>query len=233
MGEQYFNSEINEYKKMEEKTFGYTKQLYWDFAIGLQKVDGLTPSKYLLSNLHYNINGKITDEELELMLKKYYSDKDLQNKKISEERECDLVSSRIVSLINDSSFSLHPTSLKTIHKYLFDDIYEFAGKYRNYNITKEEIILNGDTVRYFPYIQIEDTLAYDFNEEKEFNYSNLSKEEIVKHIAKFTSRIWEVHPFGEGNTRTTAVLIVKYLKSLGFDVNNDLFKENSIYLEML
>lgn len=229
MDEQYFNSEINDYKKMEEKTFGYTKQLYWDFAIGLQKVDGLTPSKYLLSNLQDNINGKITDEELELMLKKYYSDKDLRNKEISEERECDLVSSRIVSLINDSSFSLHPTSLRTIHKYLFDDIYEFAGKYRNYNITKEEIILNGDTVRYFPYIQIEDTLAYDFNEEKEFDYSNLSKAEIVKHIAKFTSRIWEVHPFGEGNTRTTAVLIVKYLKSLGFDVNNDLFKENSIY----
>lgn len=229
MCEKYFDSGINEYKKIEERKYGYTKQLYWNFAIGLQKVDGLTPSKYLLDNLQDNINGKITDEQLELMLKKYYSDKDLQDRKISEERECDLVSSRIVSLINDSSFSLHPTSLKTIHKYLFEDVYEFAGKYRNYNIVKEEIILNGDTVRYFPYIQIEDTLAYDFNEEKEFNFSNLSQEQVVKHIAKFTSRIWEVHPFGEGNTRTTAVFIVKYLKSLGFDINNDLFKEHSVY----
>ncbi len=229
MSEELFNSELNEYKKTDEKKVGYIKQLYWNLALGLQKVDGLTPSKYLLENLENNINGKISDEEFEIMLKKYYSDKNLNDKEISEEYECDLVSSRIVNLVSDDNFSLHPTSLKTIHKYLFDGIYEFAGKYRNYNISKEEIILNGDTVRYFPYIQIEDTLDYDFKEEKEFNYSNLTKEEIIKHIANFTSRIWEVHPFGEGNTRTTAVLIVKYLRSLGFDVNNNLFKENSVY----
>ena len=229
MNEQNFNSELIEYKKIKNKSNSYIKQLYWNFAIGLQKVDGLTPSEYLIKNIEKNIDGKISNEDFELMLKKYYSTKDLRNKEISEEYECDLVSTRIVNLISDDSFSLHPTSLKSIHKYLFQDIYGFAGKYRDYNISKEEVILNGDTVRYFPYIQIEDTLAYDFNEEKEFSYSNLSKEEMVKHIAKFTSRIWEVHPFGEGNTRTTAVLIVKYLKSLGFSVNNDLFKEHSVY----
>lgn len=229
MNEQNFNSELIEYKKIKNKSNSYIKQLYWNFAIGLQKVDGLTPSEYLIKNIEKNIDGKISNEDFELMLKKYYSTKDLRNKEISEEYECDLVSTRIVNLISDDSFSLHPTSLKSIHKYLFQDIYGFAGKYRDYNISKEEAILNGDTVRYFPYIQIEDTLAYDFNEEKEFSYSNLPKEEMVKHIAKFTSRIWEVHPFGEGNTRTTAVLIVKYLKSLGFSVNNDLFKEYSVY----
>lgn len=229
MEEQKFNSELNEYKIIENKKDGYTKQLYWNLAIGLQQVDGLTPSNYLLDLSKKHINDEITNEELEIMLKKYYSTKNISDKKVSNEKECDLVSARIVELISDDTFSLHPTSLKVIHKYLFDGIYDFAGKYRTYNISKEEVILNGNSVRYFDYIQIEQALDYDFNEEKKFDYSNLTLEEVVKHIATFTSRVWEVHPFGEGNTRTTAVLIVKYLRSLGYKVDNDLFKEHSIY----
>lgn len=229
MEEQKFNSELNEYKIIENKKDRYTKQLYWNLAIGLQQVDGLTPSNYLLDLSKKHINDEITNEELEIMLKKYYSTKNISDKKVSNEKECDLVSARIVELISDDTFSLHPISLKVIHKYLFDGIYDFAGKYRTYNISKEEVILNGDSVRYFDYIQIEQALDYDFNEEKKFDYSNLTLEEVVKHIATFTSRIWEVHPFGEGNTRTTAVLIVKYLGSLGYKVDNDLFKEHSIY----
>ena len=229
MEEQQFNSELNEYKIVETKQDGYTKQLYWNLAIGLQQVDGLTPSEYLLELSKKHIDGEITNEELEIMLKKYYATKSTADKKVSDEKECDLVSARIVELISDDSFSLHPTSLKVIHKYLFDGIYDFAGKYRTYDISKEEVILNSDTVRYFPYIQIEQALDYDFNEEKKYDYSNLSLEDVVKHIATFTSRIWEVHPFGEGNTRTTAVLIVKYLRSLGYTVDNDLFKEHSVY----
>lgn len=229
MEEQKFNSELNEYKIIENKKDGYTKQLYWNLAIGLQQVDGLTPSNYLLDLSKKHINDEITNEELEIMLKKYYSTKNISDKKVSNEKECDLVSARIVELISDDTFSLHPTSLKVIHKYLFDGIYDFAGKYRTYNISKEEVILNGNSVRYFDYIQIEQALDYDFNEEKKFDYSNLTLEEVVKHIATFTSRVWEVHPFGEGNTRTTAVLIVKYLRSLGYKVDNDLFKEHSVY----
>lgn len=229
MEEQKFNSEFNEYKIVENKNDRYTKQLYWNLAIGLQQVDGLTPSEYLLDLSKKHINGEITNEELEVMLKQYYSTKSISDKKVSDEKECDLVSARIVELISDDTFSLHPTSLKVIHKYLFDGIYDFAGKYRTYNISKDEIILNGDSAGYFDYIQIEEALDYDFNEEKKFDYSNLTIEEVVKHIATFTSRLWEVHPFGEGNTRTTAVLIVKYLRSLGYKVDNDLFKEHSVY----
>ena len=229
MEEQKFNSELNEYKIVKNKKDGYTKQLYWNLAIGLQQVDGLTPSEYLLNLSKKHINGEITNEELKVMLKQYYSTKNISDKKVSDEKECDLVSTRIVELISDDTFSLHPTSLKVIHKYLFDEIYDFAGKYRTYNISKEEVILNGDSAGYFDYIQIEEALNYDFNKEKKFDYSNLTIEEVVKHIATFTSRVWEVHPFGEGNTRTTAVLIVKYLRSLGYKVDNDLFKEHSVY----
>lgn len=229
MSEEKFNSELNEYKIITSDESGYNKQLYWDFAIGLQKVDGLTPSEYLLELILKNTNDEIDTPGVELMLKKYYATKNLNDKKVREEMECDLVSTRIVSLVSDDSFSLHPTSLKYIHKYLFDGIYDFAGKYRTNNIAKDEIILNGDTVRYFPHMQIEEALNYDFDEEKSFSYADLSLDEVVKHISKFSSRIWEVHPFNEGNTRTTAVLIVKYLRSLGYNVNNDLFKEHSIY----
>lgn len=229
MEEQKFNSELNEYKIVDNKKDGYTKQLYWNLAIGLQQVDGLTPSEYLLDLSKKHINSEITNEELEIMLKQYYSTKSISDKKVSDEKECDLVSARIVELISDDTFSLHPTSLKAIHKYLFDGIYDFAGKYRTYNISKEEVILNGDSAGYFEYIQIEQVLDYDFNEEKKFDYSKLTLEEVVKHIATFTSRVWEVHPFGEGNTRTTAVLIIKYLRSMGYKVNNDLFKDHSVY----
>ena len=126
--EKYFDSELNEYKIIKETESGYFKQLYWDFAIGLQKVDGLTPSKYLIDISNKNINDEISDEQVEILLKKYYSDKNLKNEQINNERECDLVSSRIVSLINEGGFSFHPTTLKSIHKYLFNEIYQFFQK---------------------------------------------------------------------------------------------------------
>ena len=132
-------------------------------------------------------------------------------------------------MLEDKSFGFNPITLKNIHKYLFKDIYDFAGNYRNYNITKKEDILNGDTVKYVNYQDIESYFDYDFKEEKEFDYSKLNNDELIKHIAKFTSSIWQVHPFGEGNTRTTAVFIEKYLNNMGFDVNNDMFKEHSLY----
>lgn len=149
--------------------------------------------------------------------------------KYGREKECDLVSLRIAQILEDKSFGFNPIAIKNIHKYLFKDIYDFAGNYREYNITKEENILNGDTVTYVDYKNVDEYLSYDFKEEKEFDYSKLNKDEIIKHFAKFTSSIWQVHPFGEGNTRTTAVFIEKYLNNMGFDVNNDMFTKYSLY----
>lgn len=135
----------------------------------------------------------------------------------------------MLGLLEDKSFGFSPITLKNIHRYLFKDIYSFAGQYRNYNITKKEDILNGDTVKYVNYQDIESYFDYDFKEEKEFDYSRLNNNELIEHIAKFTSSIWQVHPFGEGNTRTTAVFIEKYLNNMGFNVNNDMFKDKSLY----
>jgi len=227
--EKELNGELNTYEKVEETKDTYTKQLYWNMAIGLQQVDGLTPSKYLVELANDNIDGKISNYEIEELLNKYYAKQNMADKKVTDEHECDLVSTRIVELLNDNNFSFRPTTLKVIHEYLFKGIYDFAGKYRTYNITKDEPILKDDTVIYSSYNEIETTLEYDFKQEMEYDYSKLSLQEQIEHIVDFTSRVWQVHAFGEGNTRTVAVMIEKYLRSLGYNVNNDLFKENSVY----
>lgn len=188
-----------EYKKVEETKYSSTKQLYWNMAIGLQQVDGLTPSSYLKELVTKNIEGKISNYEVEESLHNYYKTKNLNDKKISNERECDLVSTRIVELLNDNSFSFRP------------------------------IILQNETVNYADYNEIEKVLEYDFKEEIKYDYSKLTLQEQIEHLVIFTSSIWQIHPFEEGNTRTVAVMIEKYLRSLGYKINNDLFKEHSLY----
>ncbi len=205
------------------------KQEYWNTGIGLNKVDNLEPSKYLIDLSKKNINGELKYSEVENLLKTYYETQNQSDISIQREKECDIVSLRIAQLLEDKSFGFSPVALKNIHKFLFKDIYDFAGNYRKYNITKKEEILNGDTVKYVNYQDIESYIEYDFKEEKDFDYSKLNKDELISHIIKFTSSIWQIHPFGEGNTRTIAVFIEKYLNSIGFNINNDMFKNNSLY----
>lgn len=205
------------------------KQEYWNTGIGLNKVDNLEPSKYLIDLSKKNINGELKYSEVENLLKTYYEAQNQNDISIKREKECDIVSLRIAQLLEGKSFGFSPVALKNIHKFLFKDIYDFAGDYRNYNITKKEEILNGDTVKYVNYQDIESYIEYDFKEEKDFDYSKLNKDELISHIVKFTSSIWQIHPFGEGNTRTTAVFVEKYLNSMGFNINNDMFKDNSLY----
>lgn len=212
-----------------EITDSKKKQEYWATGIGLNKVDNLEPSKYLIDLSKKNINGELKYHEVEEALKTYYKGQDTSSIEIQREKECDLVSLRIAQLLEDKSFGFSPITLKNIHRYLFKDIYDFAGNYREYNISKKELILNGETVKYVNYQEIENYFEYDFKEEKDFDYSKLNNDELIKHIAKFTSTIWQVHPFGEGNTRTTAVFIEKYLNNMGFTVNNDMFKNKSLY----
>ena len=205
------------------------KQEYWNTGIGLNKVDNLEPSKYLIDLSKKNINGELKYSEVENLLKTYYETQNQSDISIQREKECDIVSLRIAQLLEDKSFGFSPVALKNIHRFLFKDIYDFAGNYRNYNITKKEEILNGDTVKYVNYQDIESYIEYDFKEEKDFDYSKLNKDELISHIIKYTSSIWQIHPFGEGNTRTIAVFIEKYLNSIGFNINNDMFKNNSLY----
>jgi len=204
------------------------KKMLWDVSFGLQKADYLQPSSYMLSLAEDHIEGKLTLNEIENLLYRHYEEETPEQKK-HRLKEADLVSTRINRLLGEGGFSLNPGGLKAIHRFLFKDIYDHAGTFRDVNLTKGEPILGMQTVKYANYFMIEDTYAYDFAEEKKTRYGNMSKKDVVEHIAKFTSSIWQVHPFKEGNTRTTAVFIERYLNSLGFGVNNEPFKDHSLY----
>ena len=213
----------------EVKPSGYIKQLQWEMAIGLQKVDNLEPSSYLEKLMDENISGKLTVEDIEKGLRSYYEEKGKKQEINYNELECDFVVTRIVELLSIDNFELSVDYLKYIHKYLFQDIYEFAGEFKDRNWSKKEPILNRDTALYGDYKTVKESLEYDISLEKEKKYKEMSIVEVIENITKFSSSIWQVHPFREGNTRTTALFIEKYLISLGFNVDNTLFKDKSVY----
>lgn len=228
MSEKELDSSINSYQ---EKTYpkNYIKQLQWDMAIGLQQVDNLKPSKYLEKISKKNIFGELTIKEVEKSLREYYTTKEAQKDIKRNEMECDFVSMRIVELLEQDNFELSVDYLKSIHKYIFQDVYEFAGEFRKIDFSKNEKILNNDSVAYGDCKTLNESLEYDISLEKEKNYKNMNIVEVIKNITDFSSSIWQVHPFREGNTRTTAVFIQKYLISLGYKVDNSLFKDKSVY----
>ncbi|MDR2620225.1 MAG: Fic family protein [Propionibacteriaceae bacterium] len=200
----------------------------WRAAIGLQQVDGLTPSEYLVETAKRNIAGEIDSYQVRELLDDYYQAKPTS---VAAERseEADKVSARIAEILAEKAFTFSPAAYVAIHQRLFNGVYEFAGKIRDYNISKAEWVLDGDTVYYAAADSIRATLDYDFAQEKAFTYQGLNQAEIVAHIAQFVSGLWQIHAFGEGNTRTTAVFVIKYLRTLGFNVNNELFAQHSWY----
>ena len=225
----------------------------WQTAIGLQQVDWLTPSKYLYETAKRNIDGEITIEEAKQLIDSYYETRQGRIREDDDAEEADKVSVRIREILAEKTFSFTPDLLLSIHKRLFSGVFYKvkAGHFRDYNISKREWVLDGESVLYANADMIRQTLEYDFGQEKAFDYSKLSREEAVKHLTRFIANIWQIHPFGDalvpqgtnvnnfhsckrrgaayGNTRTTAVFTIKYLISLGFDVNNEPFEKNSWY----
>lgn len=205
------------------------KSYAWSTAIGLQAVDGLKPSKYLIDTAIQNIEGKITMKEAQGLIDSYYKESSVHLSDDERTEEADKVSSRIAGILSETAFSFSPNEYISIHRKLFQGIYKHAGKIRDYNITKKEWVLDGATVMYGSASELRATIEYDFSQEKEFSYKGLSMDEIINHLAVFISRLWQIHIFGEGNTRTTAVFFIKYLRTLGFSATNDIFAENAWY----
>ena len=200
----------------------------WHTAIGLQAVDGLETSEYLAHTAARNIEGEISFDEVSALLQAYYKENPARDAGDRTE-EADKVSARIAALLSERAFSFTPNEYLSIHKSLFAGIFSHAGCIRGYNITKKEWVLNGATVLYGSATELQATLNYDLSEERKFSYKNLSMSEVIHHLAIFISRLWQIHVFSEGNTRTTAVFFIKYLRTLGFDVTNDIFAENAWY----
>jgi fido (protein-threonine AMPylation protein) len=206
------------------------KAQIWQTAIGLQDVDGLKPSEYLLEMAKENIENKITINEVQRRIDSYYKQQsNRENIETERTEEADKVSARITEILSNDTFSFSPFGYIEIHRRLFTGIYKFAGKIRDYNISKEEWVLNGKSVIYSDYVLLRQTLDYDFAQEKQFDYQQIDFLQSVQHIVKFISGLWQIHAFGEGNTRTTAVFAIKYLRSFGFEINNKPFVEHSWY----
>lgn len=201
----------------------------WQTAIGLQDVDGLKPSEYLYETAKKNIDGEISIDEAGKLINSYYESKSVRLENELRTEEADKVSARIARILSDNSFTFSPTQYISIHRELFMGIYPHAGKIRDYNISKKEWVLDGDTVSYGNASDLMEILEYDFSQERKFRFNGLTMEETIRHLAQFISRIWQIHIFGEGNTRTTAVFSIKYFRMLGFNVENNLFAENSWY----
>ena len=199
----------------------------WQTAIGLQAVDGLKTSNYLKEVAGRNIEGEISVSAAQDLIESYYKTSRKQEQPRTD--EADIVSARISAILQEQGFSFSPAQYLSIHRRLFEGIYKHAGKIRDYNISKSEWVLDGDAVIYGGWQELRATLEYDFNREKAFRYEGLSMDEVIRHLAVFVSRLWQIHVFGEGNTRTTAVFFILYLRSLGFTVTNDVFRENAWY----
>lgn len=204
----------------------YSNKYIIETGMGLQDVDGLKNSTYFINESEKYVKGEITLDELEEVITSYYKNKPEEKERTEE---ADIVSARIAKLISDDSFTFTVGQFVSIHKQLFEGVFAHAGKLRTYNFTKKEWALDGASVLYSDYRLIETTLQYDFETERKFDYSHLSKDELVDHLAIFISNLWQIHAFEEGNTRTTAVFVIKYLRSLGYDVTNDAFAKNAWY----
>lgn len=228
MPDQNWQFELEEYIRQGEPDRA-EKSEAWQTAIGLQAVDGLNTSAYLLNTAKDHIEGKITIDEVQRRIHSYYEQRTTRTEIENGTKEADIVSARIAKLLGEKAFQFSPVEWLSIHRRLFEGVFSHAGQIRQYNITKKEWVLGGDTVTYADWNSIRDTLDYDFATEKKFSYEGLSVDAAVKHFAKFASNIWQIHPFSEGNTRATAVFMIKYMKTFGFRVNNDAFEKNSWY----
>ena len=201
----------------------------WRVAIGLQAVDGLKTSEYLHQTARRNIEGEITIDEVRELLKQYYVSKTTHDEDDADKEEADRVSGNIAKLLQTDAFTYSVAGLAAIHRAIFEGVFKHAGRFRDYDISKKEWVLQWDSVLYGRWQDLKMTIEYDLEQERQFDYTGLDKGQIIEHLARFVAGLWQIHPFAEGNTRATAVFTIKYLRYLGFSVNNDLFERHSWY----
>lgn len=201
----------------------------WKTAIGLQAVDGLQPSAYLIDVAKRNIEGEITLDETRKLIDSYYQSKTVRTPKDEEEEEADKVSANIAKILASKTFAFNTNGYVSLHRRIFEGVFKHAGEIRQYDISKKEWVLEGDSVNYLNWEDLRRALDWDIEQEKNFSYKGLTDDEKIEHIAKFISGIWQIHAFREGNTRTTAIFTIQYLRSLGYEVNNEMFAKHSWY----
>ena len=202
---------------------------YWQTAIGLQAVDGLKTSDYLKETARKHIEGEIDIDQARELIKSYYQSKSVHEPDDDEKQEADKVSANITKILSSKTFDFSTNGLVSLHRRIFEGVFKHAGKIREYDITKKEWVLEGDTVNYLNWEDLRRAIDYDLEQERQFSYRGISQDAMITHISRFVSGLWQIHAFGEGNTRTTAVFTILYLRHIGFKVSNDMFALHSWY----
>lgn len=201
----------------------------WQTSIGLQAVDGLKPSQYLIDTARRNIEGEITIDEVQELLRSYYADETNRNRIEDDDEEADKAAANIKRILSTKTLAFNTNGYIATHRRIFEGVFKHAGELRKYDISKKEWVLRGDTVNYLNWEDLRRAIDYDIQQEKDFSYKGLTDEEKVRHLCRFTAGLWQIHAFREGNTRTTAVFLIQYLRSIGYKVNNDMFAHHSWY----
>ena len=220
--------DFNEYIRQGEPA-QKEKAGYWQTAIGLQAVDGLKVSDYLQDTARRHIEGDITIDDVQRLVNQYYITKNAHDAHDEDTEEADRVSSNIVKVLSSPTFDFSTGGYQSVHRRIFEGVMKHAGEFRTYDITKKEWVLDGDTVLYLNWEDLRRAIDYDLEQERAYTYKGKNPDEMISHLTRFVSGLWQIHAFGEGNTRTTAVFTIQYLRSLGFDVNNDQFASHSWY----
>ncbi len=229
MGRQlYLWEEFDQYMRQDAPD-KRVKASNWQTAMGLQAVDGLQPSDYLVEAARRNIEGEIDMDEVHSLITSYYESKTHHAADDNSAEEADRASANIARILSTRTLDFTTNGYINVHRRIFEGVFKHAGRLRDYDISKKEWVLRGDSVSYLGYQDLRRAIDYDLQQEREFNYRGLTMVDKVKRIARFVAGLWQIHAFAEGNTRTTAVFLIQYLRSIGFDVDNDMFARHSWY----
>ena len=145
----------------------------------------------------------------------------IKDQKKLDDYETTMVNLGIIKLLKENYSIVKVKDICIIHKVLFENVYEWAGKYRIINIYKDEPVLNGLSVEYSNYKNIDKELEKIQSKIDSINWNELSKNEMIYEVTRIIANIWQVHSFREGHTRVVSLFLYFFLKNIGFKVNNE------------
>lgn len=155
----------------------------------------------------------------------------IQNEQILKDMEADYTLYRLSEIVTETDWSSFDfESLCKMHYYIFQDVYEWAGKPRIINIEKSEIVLGELSIEYSNSTDIKRDAELILGEMSRFLWRRASFDNVVKSFSDFMARLWKVHPYREGNTRTIVTFCSMFIEAQGIYIESDLFKDNASYM---
>lgn len=154
---------------------------------------------------------------------------------VKDEKALDLIEAEqsrvnMMLLYEQGFYDFTLEGLQAIHRFLFGDIYDWAGSFRIINIEKREKLLAGRSVWYSNDEAITDDLTAVFLDIQRQDWKALSRQAFVSAVSKYFARIWRIHPFREGNTRTVVMMLTFFVEHYGYYMDQNLLAENAGYV---